>query len=74
MRLSLCLQSHYSLSKGAGVLGIGINNMIKVKVDSRGRMDPEDLERCILESRDEVCTRHDYHESQPSLHGNNDEQ
>lgn len=37
--------SHYSLEKGSMVMGIGRNNIIKIKTDSRGRMIPNDLEK-----------------------------
>ena len=39
--------SHYSYSKAANVLGIGINNLIKVKADGQGEMIPEQLEIAI---------------------------
>jgi len=39
--------SHYSIDKGAMVLGLGKNNIIKVKTDERGRMIPSDLEEKI---------------------------
>ncbi|XP_054709098.1 glutamate decarboxylase-like [Uloborus diversus] len=40
--------SHYSM-KGAGmVMGLGTDNVVEVKADSRGRMIPEELEKCIL--------------------------
>ncbi|KFM74577.1 Glutamate decarboxylase, partial [Stegodyphus mimosarum] len=40
--------SHYSM-KGAGmVMGLGTDNVIEVRCDSRGRMIPEELEKCIL--------------------------
>lgn len=46
-------QAHYSISKGINWLGIGTDNLIKVKVDSRGRMIPEDLENKILQAKKE---------------------
>jgi len=39
--------SHYSYSKGANILGIGINNVIKIKADAQGKMIPEELESAI---------------------------
>ncbi|GFT07863.1 glutamate decarboxylase [Nephila pilipes] len=40
--------SHYSM-KGAGmVMGFGTDHVIEVKTDARGRMIPEELEKCIL--------------------------
>ncbi|XP_072305991.1 cysteine sulfinic acid decarboxylase [Eucyclogobius newberryi] len=40
-------ESHYSVKKGAGFLGIGTDNVILVEVDDGGRMIPEDLEEKI---------------------------
>nr|XP_020642344.1 glutamate decarboxylase 1-like [Pogona vitticeps] len=40
--------SHYSVKKAAAVLGIGVDNVITVKCDERGRMIPTDLARNIL--------------------------
>nr|ABF22453.1 cysteine sulfinic acid decarboxylase [Takifugu rubripes] len=40
-------QSHYSVKKGAGFLGIGTDNVILVKVDDGGCMIPEDLDEKI---------------------------
>ena len=45
------LQSHYSSSKAAAALGIGMNSVIKVDSDERGRMDPAALDSCIRESQ-----------------------
>jgi len=39
--------SHYSYSKGANVLGIGINNVIKIKADAKGKMMSEELEKAV---------------------------
>jgi len=41
-------ESHYSVRKAAGILGIGRENLRSVEVDERGRMLPEELERQIL--------------------------
>lgn len=38
---------HYSLPKGAAILGIGANNMITVPLDTHGRMDVAALEEAI---------------------------
>ena len=38
---------HYSMVKSANQLGIGTNNIIKVDVDSSGRMIPEALDQAI---------------------------
>lgn len=37
--------SHYSIEKGAMVMGIGRDNIVKIKTDSKGRMIPSDLEK-----------------------------
>jgi len=42
-------QAHYSFLKAANVLGIGINNVIKVESDCHGRMMPLKLEMAIKE-------------------------
>ncbi|TKS77626.1 Cysteine sulfinic acid decarboxylase [Collichthys lucidus] len=44
-------QSHYSVKKGAAFLGIGIDNVIVVKVDDGGCMIPEDLDEKIKLSK-----------------------
>ncbi|XP_072173465.1 cysteine sulfinic acid decarboxylase-like [Diadema setosum] len=44
-------QSHYSVLKGAAFLGIGTENVIKVKTDSSGRMLPSSLEEEILAAK-----------------------
>ncbi|XP_073469661.1 cysteine sulfinic acid decarboxylase [Aquarana catesbeiana] len=44
-------ESHYSIQKGAAFLGIGTENVIIVKTDSRGKMEPEDLEHKIREAK-----------------------
>lgn len=36
--------SHYSITKGAILEGLGIDNMIKIKVDDNGRMCPDAFE------------------------------
>ena len=41
--------AHYSLDKAANILGIGTDQLIKVPVDERGRMDPGALEQLIEE-------------------------
>ena len=40
-------QAHYSFEKAANLLGIGIDNLVEVKSDARGRMDPSELEQEI---------------------------
>ncbi|XP_011304771.1 cysteine sulfinic acid decarboxylase [Fopius arisanus] len=39
--------AHYSIKKLAAFLGIGTKNVYEVKVDSRGKMCPEDLEEKV---------------------------
>ena len=43
------LQGHYSIKKGAAFLGIGMENVIPVKTDNKGRMSPTALETAIQE-------------------------
>ncbi len=43
-------QSHYSLLKAANLLGIGMENLIKVPSDNQGRMNPQHLELAIQQS------------------------
>ncbi|XP_035693949.1 acidic amino acid decarboxylase GADL1-like [Branchiostoma floridae] len=44
-------ESHYSMTKGAGFLGIGTDNVIKVKCDERGQMLPEELDKAIEDAK-----------------------
>jgi len=46
-------ESHYSIVKAANWLGLGVENVIKVKTDDGGRMIPEELEKCILKAKEE---------------------
>lgn len=43
-------QAHYSLETAANLLGIGADNLIKVKADYEGRMIPYELEKAIQQS------------------------
>ena len=43
-------QAHYSFETAANVLGIGANNVIKVKSDKYGKMIPSELEKEITNS------------------------
>ncbi|XP_077993359.1 cysteine sulfinic acid decarboxylase-like [Glandiceps talaboti] len=45
--------SHYSIKKGASFLGFGTDNVCLVKCDERGRMIPEDLEKKIIEAKEQ---------------------
>ena len=40
-------RSHFSFTKGANAIGIGSDNIIKVKTDALGKMDPVALETAI---------------------------
>lgn len=40
-------EGHYSITKNAGLLGIGRSNVKKINSDSMGRMDPEKLRKQI---------------------------
>ncbi|KAK6181016.1 hypothetical protein SNE40_008963 [Patella caerulea] len=42
-------KGHYSMKKGAAMLGLGIDNIIPVETDEIGRMKPEQLESTILD-------------------------
>jgi sulfinoalanine decarboxylase len=43
-------RAHYSMQKGANAIGIGSNNLIKVKLDSNGRMRAIEVEKEIISS------------------------
>lgn len=59
MRLVFVLffQGHYSMKKGIAFIGLGIDNLISVKSDSKGKMDIQDLENKILQAQSEVILR-----------------
>merc|ERR1712127_662741 len=42
-------ESHYSIVKGANWLGLGVENVVKVKVDAGGRMVPEALDTALTD-------------------------
>lgn len=44
-------QAHYSFETAANVLGIGADNVIKVKSDKNGAMIPEELDKAVLLSQ-----------------------
>ncbi|EHA98324.1 Glutamate decarboxylase 1, partial [Heterocephalus glaber] len=44
-------QGHYSVKKAAALLGIGIDNVIEVKCDERGKMIPDELEKNISQAK-----------------------
>lgn len=43
-------QAHFSFLKAANVLGIGMDNLVKVKSDAQGRMIPQELDAAIERS------------------------
>lgn len=45
-------QAHYSYRKSAMVMGLGMDNMIKVKCDERGAMIAEELEKEIIAAKE----------------------
>ncbi|KAF4530577.1 hypothetical protein B566_EDAN006783, partial [Ephemera danica] len=45
--------AHYSMLKGAHWLGLGTRNVVRVKTDARGCMEPAHLEQCIVRTRRE---------------------
>ncbi|RLU22472.1 hypothetical protein DMN91_004750 [Ooceraea biroi] len=47
--------SHYSIVKGAHWLGLGTDNVYKVKTDELGRMKPSDLKRAITKATSQGC-------------------
>ncbi len=53
LKVFVSAEAHYSFKKACAVLGIGTDNMVGVAVDSRGRMDPQDLEAQILQCREQ---------------------
>ncbi len=46
-RIYTSAESHYSVSKGAGIIGIGRKNVVKVSCDEHGRMDCISLRQAI---------------------------
>lgn len=44
-------QAHYSFGTAANLLGIGSENIIKVKSDKSGKMIPDELEKAIVSSK-----------------------
>ncbi|EEB15302.1 Cysteine sulfinic acid decarboxylase, putative [Pediculus humanus corporis] len=45
--------SHYSIMKGVNWIGIGIDNVIKIKTDDFGKMIPDHLEKMIIKTKEE---------------------
>nr|XP_022328984.1 cysteine sulfinic acid decarboxylase-like [Crassostrea virginica]XP_022334582.1 cysteine sulfinic acid decarboxylase-like isoform X1 [Crassostrea virginica] len=46
-------KGHYSMKKGMAFLGIGLDNLVNVKADDKGKMDVQDLENKILQVQSE---------------------
>jgi glutamate/tyrosine decarboxylase-like PLP-dependent enzyme len=46
-------EAHYSFEKNANILGLGSNNVHKIKTDEMGRIIPEELATAIEQSRQE---------------------
>ncbi len=46
-------EAHYSMDKAANVLGIGTDNLVKIPVDDRGRMQISALEAQIIKAKNE---------------------
>lgn len=42
------------MKKGMAFLGIGLDNLVNVKADDKGKMDVQDLENKILQVQSEV--------------------
>lgn len=40
------------MQKAAHLLGMGTNNLVKVRTDKAGRMEPEEFRRTVLETRE----------------------
>lgn len=49
MKVFISKEAHYSHKKAMMLLGLGTNNLISVKADDKGKMDPADLELKITE-------------------------
>jgi L-2,4-diaminobutyrate decarboxylase len=43
--------SHYSISRTAGMIGIGTGNVVRVRLDQQRRMDPNHLDETLTELR-----------------------
>lgn len=48
-RIYTSAESHYSVSKGAGIIGLGRNNVVKVPCDDQGRMESTALKASLEE-------------------------
>ena len=45
--------SHYAISRSAGILGLGTDNIVKAPLDERRRMDPVQLDQILIRLREE---------------------
>lgn len=43
LKVYTSLHSHYSIDKAAQILGLGLNNVVKIPVDNTGKMIAEEL-------------------------------
>ena len=48
------IQAHYGAKTAAAVTGLGLDNVYVVKVDPRGKMHIDDLEKKIEQAKSEV--------------------
>jgi sulfinoalanine decarboxylase len=48
-RIYISNEAHYSIIKNAGIIGIGQNNVVKIKIDENGVMNTNLLEQKIIE-------------------------
>lgn len=48
---TIIMQSHFSIKRSAAILGIGTNNCIEVKTDSKGKMMSKDLEQKVEKAK-----------------------
>lgn len=44
---------HYGITRAAGILGIGTRNVMRVPLDDRRRMDPQELDRLLRQFHEE---------------------
>jgi L-2,4-diaminobutyrate decarboxylase len=44
-------EAHYSVARAAGILGLGSRQVVRVGLDSRGRMDPQQLDDELTRAR-----------------------
>jgi len=48
-------ESHYSISRAMGILGLGTDQVLTVPADSKRRMNPQSLERVLDKATQENC-------------------